>query len=114
PEILQRANRLLHHLQNLIFLPVKPDPEFLAPLTIGPLKPFLENTLNSELIKKACKRGGKIQLKTLAGDYPVNLGARILEFNNRLGNHRQLQKIVNLRTDPVLIELVFNEKKSVE
>ena len=109
-----RVKKLLFHLQNLIYLP--PELQKLSSnertlISIGPVSPLLDFSLSIDTINRSVKTGGKIRLKAINGDFPVNLNSRIVDFKNHSGSYQKIEKLMNLRTDPVLIELIFEESK---
>lgn len=114
----RRTLELLKTLQSYIFMPEK-----LAKLAqthhqgasgIGPVSPLLETSLDTNLLKQVLQPGGKIRIKTTTGEFPVNLNSRIVDFKNRNGSRRTLEKVINLRNEPVLIELIFKDHDRIK
>lgn len=115
-----RAFNVLAQMGNLIHLPA-PLAQQLAPFsqkirTIGPASAILESNLSEETVNFALKKGGKVRIKTTTNDFPVNLSSSVIDFNNRnfAGGHRILEKLSNLRTGPVLVELIYSDSGNLK
>lgn len=112
PDLYQRTRNLLNNLESLLYLP----PELKSPdksngiYSLGPISPFLETSLTRDMINRVVKTGGKVRIKTETHEFPVNLNAKVVDFKNRAGQRRILDKLINLRTEPVLIELIFRDQ----
>lgn len=109
----QRALNLLQNLKSLIFIPdvllLQTKNLRSSPQSIGPTPPFLDRILSEELVNRASRTGGKIRIETSGGSFPVNLNSTVVDYRNRSEAGKSIQKLVNLRTDPVLIELIFKD-----
>jgi hypothetical protein len=112
-----RTLALLKALGEYIYLPEKlaklAKTQEKTALSIGPVSPLLETHLNTDLLNLVLKPGGKVRIKAETGEYPVNLNSRIVDFKNRNGSRRTLEKIVNLRNEPVMIELIFRDPDQI-
>jgi hypothetical protein len=109
----KRAFRVISHMSGLIHVPEQFAPEMIKYRRkqnyLGPAGQTLDFTLNENLLLSILKTGGKIRLETVKSKFPINLSNQIIDQKNRdfSGNRRLIEKLINLRTDPVLLELIY-------
>ncbi|GAB4276587.1 MAG: hypothetical protein Kow0029_18700 [Candidatus Rifleibacteriota bacterium] len=110
----QRTFQLLARMHKLIFLPeslaVYASAEKPEPAAIGPASSVLDGRLSLETLTTALRCGGKAKILTKTGSYPLSLTSEIVDYckNGLSGNLHKPVKLVNLRTSPLLVELVFS------
>jgi hypothetical protein len=113
--VLDRIKRILQQLKRFIYLPdelqlmVSNISE--AKIFIGPVPEVFEVLTNKEILNSALQPGGKILLENQNNSFSANLTRNLLSFKNTdsSGKRKKLKKLVNLRTDPIVVELIFND-----
>jgi hypothetical protein len=112
----KRCYRLLKNLQKFIHLPTQAQ-ELLkdstsGSLQIGPLKGLVNFSASKELLESSLKPGGKILVEKANDSFTADLTKNQVEYKNRnfSNNSKNLKKLINLRNDPVVIELKFSGK----
>ena len=107
---------LLSQLKNFIHIPknafdlMKKDNSVQTTLTSLPN--LINFKASKDLLEAALKPGGKILLEDQKRSFASDLTSSPLELINRnfTRQNNNLKKLINLRSDPVIIELIYSKK----
>lgn len=78
---------------------------------IGPFSPILPSEINIDRMFSALKPGGKASLVSGGRIIPINLTGNVAIFQAKSlpGKENRIEKLINSRSTPILVELEFSE-----